>query len=838
LKTEYEEASRVVTFAHTAEAKAKELILAFRGKIEILAGQVRRGEAFCFGEEDSIFEVSQDVSNLMKEKAAADKEIDGYKTQIAQNNAAMKQLRDNISILSGEADRLGASVDQHMNLLQEVQETNYENHTAVLQLKHEVVQQRADLEAAIRQRNDHQRKREGLRQMQYELMTVLGQLRDESRSCRERLARKQKIQSELRNSATNKDAHCDRIKTQLSQEERGIETCSRYLQDEHRNGDELQALYEEMLEESQKIGVQRLKCRRVVRQLRSDLIDVQFKLAQSDNDIRQKVRGISAHRLTLQFEKKKGAEAVSKTHEVIEQGVTVKGETRSQKVHLQKMKEKILRTMTEIDNLKAECMQVDTKVQMTREADAIIQEQNQKHLLVLDDYKKKNADQTALADHLRVERNNYKRQFETVSVEVEELRTQCNQLDIEIRALQEHFEEIMLMTVDTHANHLVVAQRRKFLLNTTEDQKKGMLETERTISRLQAESQTLTHIWTEAQHDRLQMKKEHQVLENNQKAARDELMKKSKTIEKMRWDIAIEQVFLKKCQSQYIGKVAEVMTHMSELAALKEKTRELEEKRERMLGLDYETHRLAIEAMFERQKCVALIHELSVPRNVHRWDAIAAVDPTFVKHIQYHGQLTGKIDAAHRELIRLHEIRDQLKVEARTVALRGGSGMTRDQAVEYIKKYTEDIAEKDAVIAEMHKLFQRNTPAMHKSIESVQGLRQKVTDRLGTATRLRTRSVAAMRPQAGEGVTWFMTEVPVDTFTGGGFLRPTAVQLAGTRSNNGAVELKMDALSPPNKRAKSSLLNLVSKRVTKPAKTSGSRSPSRRILPPFQRGDL
>jgi hypothetical protein len=365
-----------------------------------------------------------------------------------------------------------------------------------------------------------------------------------------------------------------------------------------------------------------------------------------------------------------------------------------------------------------------------------------------------------------------------------------------------------------------------------------MLETERTISRLQAESQTLTHIWTEAQHDRLQMEKERQVLENNQKAARDELMKKSKTIEKMRWDIAIEQVFLRKCQSQYIAKVSEVTTQMSELGVLEEKTRELEVKRERMLALDRETHRLAMAAMFERQKCVALIHEFSVPRNVHRWDAIAAVDPTYVKHIKYHGQLTGKIDAAHRELIRLREIRDQLKVKAGTAAAKGECGMTKDQVAEHIKEYTEDIAEKEAAIAEMQKLFEGNTPTMHKSIENIQGLRQKVTDRHGTAARLRTRSVAAIRPQAGEGATWFMTEVPVDRFKGGGFLSRGASELADPRHDYGAIELKMEAVSATNERGKSSLLNLASKAVTKPVKASGSRSPSRRILPVLQRQDL
>jgi hypothetical protein len=232
---------------------------------------------------------------------------------------------------------------------------------------------------------------------------------------------------------------------------------------------------------------------------------------------------------------------------------------------------------------------------------------------------------------------------------------------------------------------------------------------------------------------------------------------------------------------------------------------------------------------------VALIHEFSIQRNVHRWDAIAAVDPTYVTHIRYHGILVSKIDAAHRELIRLREVRDDLrgKVDAKITKYSGK--LSKQQVAEYIAKYKEDIAEKDAQINELSRTVCGNTSSMHSSLASMEDMRQKITSRHGITVRLRTRSVAALAPSRDPG-TWFMTELPIDTFRGGGFIGRGTSRLARAVAEE-PIDLKTDTVTVDN-RARSSLLASNSRKVTRPGKPNEMRSQPRPVLPPLPETDI
>jgi uncharacterized coiled-coil DUF342 family protein len=413
------------------------------------------------------------------------------------------------------------------------------------------------------------------------------------------------------------------------------------------------------------------------------------------------------------------------------------------------------------------------------EAVGIIKDQNEKHLQVLDEFNKKNLDQTEMADQLRDERNIYKRQFEAISVEVEEVRTQLAELEREVKELDEHLSALLVKTVVTHAENMSVAEHRKLLSAMTEGQMQGILETERIISRLQAESQTLSHLWIESQHDRLQMDKERQVVDNNLKVARNELLKKSKTIEHLRSQIAIEEVFLRKCAFQYTERAHEVVGYVGELTSLQEKTRELEAKRELMLALEYRAQRLFLESMFETQKYVALVHEFSIPRNVHRWHVLAAVDPTYVKQLRYHCLLTAKLDAAHRKLIRLVDRRNKLREKVSKAESRKTT-LTANQVNNYITQYTRDIQQREEQIEELRKGVDDNQGNMRDSVKGVEAVRSKIMARHGCIARLRTKSTVAMRPQT-QNTTWFFTEVPVDTMRGGGFLSRGPSQMTPDR---------------------------------------------------------
>jgi chromosome segregation ATPase len=365
-------------------------------------------------------------------------------------------------------------------------------------------------------------------------------------------------------------------------------------------------------------------------------------------------------------------------------------------------------------------------------------------------------------------------------------------------------------------------EAKKTLTELTVKQQQGILDAERVISRLQAECQTLSHIFLDAQHDRLQMEKEHQVLANNHQVLRDELRHKFKTIEGMRSQISIEQNFMLKCASQFQDKTGEIHVMIGELTNLDAKTRELEAKRETMLTLEYHMHRLVSEHMFEKQKCMALIHEFSVLRNVHRWHAISAVDQTYAKQLNYRGQLSAKIDKAHRELIELkaekNRLRELLKAKGEKVV-----SLSANEVMERMAAYSEDLQEKEVQLSELKRAVAENNPAMRNSIASVNQVQEKIVQRRGTVARMRTKSVAGLLPKHEP---WFLTEAPVNKYIGGGFIARPTITVADPPAN--------EPITPSplvERRSKSAFSSPMGKKQQKHGPGSSLLSPQRKPLP-------
>jgi hypothetical protein len=378
-------------------------------------------------------------------------------------------------------------------------------------------------------------------------------------------------------------------------------------------------------------------------------------------------------------------------------------------------------------------------------------------------------------------------------------------------------------TVDLHTQNMAMAEHKKTLVTITEGQQQGILEAERTISRLQAECQTLTHILTEAEHDHLQIQKEHQVVENNLQVVRDGLLHKNKTIEHVRSEIFIEQAWIVKSASQFKEKTLEILVMVKELLNLEAHTRELEDAREKMLALDYHKQRLVSEHLFEQRKCMALIYEFSVLRNVHRWDGIGAVDPTYAKQLWYRARLTGKIDAAHRQAIELHTERDRLKARLAIVMARPSQVLTASDVAQRIEAYGADLHEKESQLKELRMLVARNDPLMHNSIKNVSELHVRVTDRRGNIARLRTASMANRKPTEP----WFLTEGLQNTIYGGGFVVPALEADRGENLDATNSDLKVKP------RAKTSLDPKQANRLKSIIGVARVKSPKRAPLPPL-----
>jgi chromosome segregation ATPase len=824
LKKEYDEVSSMVIHGYSADKKSRELLTLFRQKVDVLSKQVQRGEAFSFGQDSSIFETSQDVTNLTKERNQASKEIHDFETQISTTRALNKQLSQDIQLLAGESERLAAALDESNVLFQQLSDANRADSQLVSSLRSEVRQQKIDLDAVAKLKAEHEKKKKGTTQTQYELVTYMGQLRDDSRALRDRLSRKSRFHGELASGIALRESRVESYQTKLAMADRELEACNRDLQNAQRKAEEYHTQFTELSAHTKKLSVQKLEARRVVRKLRNDLVERQFNMDKAENETRQQNRVITATKLSLQAERAEAVDAAFETREVIEQSLSLKGDGKTERTLLQKMKEKILSLLTEIDVKRGEKFAMDGKVQMTLEAIGIITEQNDKHLEVLDDFNQKNEDQAQMAEQLRRERNVAKRQFELVSAEVNAREKDVRELERDLKTLREVRLELLNKIVSTHSVNRIILTRIVMMRKEMEGQKNGILETERITSRLQAECQTLAHLWREAKHDRLQIDKERQVVEHNLKLARDELAKKNRSVEKLRGQIEVEHIFLRKCAFQYAERAVDVVGFARDLDNLTQKTSFLEEKRTRVLALEHHTQRLSLHLMFESQKYLALAREFSVPRNVHRWDVMETVNPTYVKHFRYYGLLTAKLDASHRQLIELTEERDKLREDLEKAKNRKRP-LTTEQVRDYIAQYTEDIQEREKQIAELQKSVEGNQNDLRDSLKEVSAVRSQIVARNADAALLRTKSATAIREKSSG---WFFTEVPVDTMRAGGFL---ALDPSSPVRKASEVSLRPTPIMTPDKRPQS-MLNVAvgSKKVLTPVSLKRRFPPSPSLI--------
>jgi hypothetical protein len=334
---------------------------------------------------------------------------------------------------------------------------------------------------------------------------------------------------------------------------------------------------------------------------------------------------------------------------------------------------------------------------------------------------------------------------------------------------------------------------------------------------MQTESQTLDHLLRDAAHEELQVQKEYQLLLNNREFLQQELHNKLTTLESIRNEMRIDVAFLKKSSEVYQDKVAEISHLTKTLQQMQAVTRQLEGKRDRLNALEYIMHRTFEATILEQQKTVTLVHEFSIPRNVHRWDAIGAVDPAQVKSLQYRCGLTGKIDRAHRALIELRAERDKLRKECAEMKHLYESKRSAEFVRTAIATYKSDLKRLDREIQELDHQRRSNAPVNSTEKKKVAGARSSLCERRYLSTLTKAANTELAKPE-GEPVYYFTESPLLNPMRGGGF---TLKQTPHTRKSVPAASMKVG----PTPRSRSNLRSKITLVGTDPGLNSHPNAP-------------
>ncbi|OHS95380.1 hypothetical protein TRFO_10511 [Tritrichomonas foetus] len=781
LKTEFDEAAKMVNFAHQAETKSKEILAQLRNSIETLSSQINNGEAFTFGEETSIFEVSQDVKNLQNECQKGILEIDEFKAKIEEKNLSLEGMRKNIHKMKEEADGLQKSLNSYDNKLDGLNKEVSESYEQLVEVKPIVPSQKAELDLKIKEKTKLGRNVVNLKQSHYSSLSVLGQLRDESKGWKEKGGRRARMNAELKKTAQSKIERIEVAKAAIASAEDNITGLRLELEKQKKVNDELKLQYEQLLQSSDEMSKQKSEVRKELRTKRPKLVELQFEIAKVVNEAQMDSRKVISSKISLTAQSKLLHQEKRVTHEVENNAKQTKSTIRNTKPQLQNDKDKFVGLLREIDSKRGEKFKILAQTQMVTENMELTNEENVKQMKELKLLKEKSERQDDLSEELRDDRNTYKRLLEEKEAENKALTIQNDQLSEQIHELQTKF---MNMLKETGYDHLKCRTRLEEISGIEaiiETLHTNIHTTERMISRLQAEYQTLNHVLRDAQHDHLQQKKERQLLVNNQQIILQDTYAKNKKIEDLRDKICSTEAYLKRCSSMYKEKETEILNLMDQLKNMEARTAELEAKREKLTQMEYKMHRMVAATIVEKQKCMTLIHEFSVPRNVHRWQVVGAVDQAFAKNIQFRTEISAKIEAAHSQLCALKEERDKLKEALEKMKTVQNTKSSKEEVQNAIDAYIQDIKRMDRELSEMKKQYKQNKPSERNSESKVTKVRSSLVQRRGNTNTIKNEIAAAVEPDPAK--LFFITENPLmNPMLGGGFSIKHTAQSALNRS--------------------------------------------------------
>lgn len=767
LKSEYEEAQNVISYAHQSEKKAKTIIMALRNSITKLTGQVQRGEAFSYGEEGFLYENTQEVTNLkneLKNVLTQKKEIE---EQIHEAKANTKQLQGDYEILSNEANRLNAAIDSVNKQIEELNSQNEENDKNLINLKPQITNQHHEVESRKNRKVEITKSCASLKNQLHDKLTILSANRDETKSRKDRISNREKYLNSIKTSSNNKNqAFQENVKT-IHQKEEEILELKKELEIVKKEGEDKTLQYEDSLNIAKEISEKKSEVRRHMKELRQQLIDVKYDVLQGQNNNLLENRHIAVSQEELSKTKSEHSEAKQLTKEAIGDRKNVKSETSVVKNNLQMFKEKILNLMNEIDMRRSELYSIKSKTQMAYDTNKSLISQHDNQLDSLNELKSKTTDQSSLIDQLLQERNMYKRQYEAAKQEGEELANQIEECQSNIKSLTKKLNHFKAGTIDEHFLSQETKANIHSMEQLNEEIASGIKETERTTTRLQTECTILNHILIESQHEALQRKKELELLQKNQESIGSSVTQRKNQMEELQSKIKSLEAYMAKCGSVYNEKKQEILNSLHELQVLDEQTQELQVKQERLNALEYEKHQLESDSNVEKLCASSLVHEFSIQRNVHRWHMLEAVDPGYVKQLQYRASLFGRLDNAHKTLIKLRSEKEKLQNQQQKLKQTLSDSPNAAIVQQHINTYKEVIAKKEAKIAQFKNEIEIQRKPVRESVSQVDEMKFKVIEKrklnaiLSTTTSLNNRK---LMEQKNNG--WFLTEVPVERVSG------------------------------------------------------------------------
>jgi chromosome segregation ATPase len=769
-KREFDEVTGIITHLELAERKSRQILADLDRSVTTLQVQVARGEAFCYGEPTSIGYMQQDVNNLITERDKAAAEIAGVGSEIARTQEDLKIINESIGKSQEMSAAQEAQIAELTSRYDALRAENQQTRDSICELRFLVERGKQMMD-----KNKVRAKEFGnvileKKALNYDLGKQEIELSSQNKAHRFNLGQKTKQSNKTARRNQSLSEALDKLESQTRQAA---------IQREHL------IAQAHGVESSVEAGVASLaatnaKCEEVekakhsARQSVEDRRDVDIRLkhteVRQENErsrlvrrVQRRLRDRETVRVKLQGEKQLTDTMVARNIDAV-RGI------RANKKALQKEKMLLRNYEREIELKKFATSKVVAQTALVvddgNEARAKINTDSD----ALDELNRKLDQQSDLAEDLRKERNLLKREYEACLQEQTQLLNSITDVTLLVRELHEKQYQKEIQIADQHFRWKEAEQETVLLRASVQELYDLVIDANHSITSLACENQLLKQIMSEAASDRLLQAKEYDAVRGARKAVAGILLERRRTADELKAKIHVIGLEIEQGAKEYRQKCEEVRSLNQEAAIAIERNVELHSSRQRVIFHKHEEHRLFSLVIQENKKLASLTDEAAVPRNVHRWDMYAAIDQTYTRTLRYFAKLTGKMDRAHRQLIRLMEERNKLKAQ---LAARQKREVVRDgpdeqSCREHFERYKADLAEKESAIREMEAQVDRQHEDIHGVQRKLGALHGRVNDRRSVCSELKSRNLVSRHEKRQQLL--FMTEPSASVQIGGGYI--------------------------------------------------------------------
>lgn len=772
-KQEYEEVTTVIQSLHESESKSRTLMKKLQTTVTTLSGQVARGEAFCFGEEDTIGSIMQDVDNLKRERDKAAEEINQTLNKIAKESELTKQNNESISNLKKQSEDLESGVNSYQAQLDSLNEEIEINRDGISNLRPIVDKQKETMKSNAEKAKDLEGRILAKKKENYEVSHALFDQSNALKLMHGKIATSTKLHDKLVRNGNNMNNKLDKLLNEIGRRESDFEkeqsdlaNLNQQIENNTNDLDNDQKIYDQLDEEKRQVRIQ-------AKELREIHTSLMHEEVVQEGDRNRSVRHIHTVQHDIGVTKTHLNKAQLETSEVKSVARDVVHDTKVEKSCLQDDKIKLRLYEKEIEHKQIEIAQIDAQNQLV--GDDI--DNNYQKILednrCLDDLNEKIKHQNELMEGLRKERNTLKRRYEALKKEEVGLIKKNNDVKDTIKELKAVKYQREIQAADEHFHFKNLYQDVLIKESSVKELTNLLLDTNHSINSLMSEQQILKHILDENESDKHIQKKEYETAQGAHKVVAGVIVERRRMIDQLKADIMCTNMHIDKGKHQYMDICAEIERLQGEADKAIQRNIELEYRRERLRYTEHEYRRISGHVNQEKEKNAALIEEISLPRNVHRWQMVSATDQTYARNLQYLSKIYAKLDSAHRKLIELTQKRDKLKeqIDNKIKDVIPNGYEYRQSYNDYVDKYKTDIEKKEKMIAEMNEQIAENRVQLSYYANNISKVRDRVNDRRSVCSTIRGRNLASRG--ASRQAMLYMTEPPSARPLGGGFVQKT-----------------------------------------------------------------